>query len=327
MGRSCGGMEFNMYNLYFSACDENGGIYHYRFDGQNAPVFEKVYKCDSPMYAIAGENRKLHVILRKPFADGTSGVISYDICGDASLANPTNPQSTKGIVACHLTESDGCIYCVNYLSGSVIKMPDTVDVHTGKGVNQPRQDMPHTHYVSPSPDGKYIFVTDLGLDKIFVYDKNLSVISTVDMPSGHGPRHLAFHEDGKTVFCVNELASTVSVLDYADDVLTLKETTSPLAKSAGNTAAAIRAVGNSIFVSHRGDDTVTELNYDGSLSLKRVYSAYGKGPRDIWVTENTVICTNEKSGNVTFVSRTDGELMYELSMPSPIGVLCTEDEK
>ena len=82
----------------------------------------------------------------------------------------TKPQSTKGIVACHLAESDGSIYCVNYLSGSVIKMPDTVDTHSGHGINPKRQDAPHTHYVCESPDGKYIFVTDLGIDKIFVYN-------------------------------------------------------------------------------------------------------------------------------------------------------------
>lgn len=316
-----------MYNLYFSSCDKDGGIYHYSFDEHNAPVFKEVYQCDSPMYAILGKNNKLRVILRKPFEDGTSGIISYDICRDASLKNPTKPQTTKGVVACHLAESDGSIYCVNYLSGSVIKLPNTIDVHTGKGVNQPRQDMPHTHFVSPSPDGKYILVTDLGIDKIFIYDKNLKIISSVDMPSGHGPRHLAFHADGKTVFCVNELASTVSVLDYADGRLTLKGTTRPLAKSDGNTAAAIRVTGNSVFVSHRGDDTITELVCDGALpSLKRTYSAYGKGPRDIWITKNTIICTNENSDNVTFVSRTDGKLMFELSMPSPIGVLCVEGQ-
>ncbi len=311
-----------MNNLYFSACSDNGGIYHYYFDGKSAPVFEKVYSCPMPMYAVEGANNKLHVILRRPFKDDTSGVISYNIGADGKLANPTKPQSTKGVVACHITEADDAIYCVNYLSGSVIKMPDILDLHKGKGVNQLRQDMPHTHYVSPSPDGKYIFVTDLGIDKIFVYDKDLNVISTNDITAGHGPRHLAFHEDGKTVFCVNELASTVSVLKYSDGKLTLIETTGPLAKSENNTAAAIRVIGNNIFVSHRGDDTVTELIYDGHLSLLRTYSAYGNGPRDMWVTENMIIITNEKSDNVTFVSRETGELVHEISMPTPIGVLC-----
>ena len=311
-----------MHDLYFSACAQDGGIYHYKFDGTSAPTLADICKCPMPMYAVKGKE-KIHVLLRAPFDDNnTSGLVSYDIGQDGKLENPGEICSTKGVVACHLAEVDGDVYCVNYLSGSVIKMPDTVDVHAGKGVNQPRQDMPHTHYVSSTPDGKYILVTDLGIDKIFVYDKNLNVMSTVDMPQGHGPRHLAFHDDGTTVFCVNELASTVSTLKYSDGKLTLIETSEPLVNTEGNTAAAIRVDKNSVFVSHRGDNSVSELEYNGSLNYKRTYSAYGKGPRDMWVTDSMLILTNERSDNVTFISRNTGELLYELEMPSPIGVIC-----
>ncbi|MDD6735438.1 MAG: beta-propeller fold lactonase family protein [Clostridiales bacterium] len=316
-------MEIYMYDLYFSACAEDGGIYHYRFDGSNAPELAGICKCPMPMYAIRGKD-KLHALLRAPFNDNTSGLVSYDIGIDGTPENPGKILSTKGIVACHLAEVDGNVYCVNYLSGSVIKMPDTVDVHKGRGVNQPRQDMPHTHYVSGSPDGKYILVTDLGIDKIFVYDKNLNIISTVDIPAGHGPRHLAFHDDGRTVFCVNELASTVSVLKYSDGELTLVETTDSLAGTEDNTAAAIRVEKNSVFVSNRGDNSVSELEYDGRLHYRRTYSSYGKDPRDMWVTEKMLILTNQTSNNVTFVSRKTGELLYELGMPCPISVLCIE---
>lgn len=315
------------YNLYFSASGDGGGIYHFKSDGSGNIEPVKKYPLDKPMFLIVS-GKKLHCILRAPFADSDfSGLVSFDIGENGELLNMTKPQSTKGIVACHLAESDGSIYCVNYLSGSVIKMPDTVDTHSGHGVNPKRQDAPHTHYVCESPDGKYIFVTDLGIDKIFVYNKDLTVRSTVDMPAGHGPRHLICAPDGAAVYCVNELESTLSRLNYSDGTLTLCATVKSLPADfhGTNTAAAIRIDGDRVYISQRGLDAISVMNVaDENMSLETVIPAQGNGPRDLWVDEDVFICTNENSDSVTVLDRKDGSLIFKFNMEAPISVICTK---
>lgn len=315
------------YNIYFSASGEGGGIYHYASDGRGGIELVKKYPLDKPMFLIVC-GKKLHCILRAPFKDSDcSGLVSFDIGEGGELLNMTEPQSTKGIVACHLAESDGSVYCVNYLSGSVIKMPDTVDVHSGHGINAVRQDAAHTHYVCESPDGKYMFVTDLGLDKIFVYNKDLTVKSTVDMPAGHGPRHLICAPDKTTVYCVNELESTLSRLKYSDGVLTLCDTVPSLPAdfSGKNTAAAIRLDGERVYISHRGLDAISVMNVSAETPfLEKTIPVCGKGPRDLWVDEDVFICTNENSDSVTVLDRRDGSLIYTFNMEAPISVFCTK---
>ena len=304
-------------NFYIASCTKDGGIYRIDENG----IIAK-YPCDRPMYMIKNGD-KLHTVLRESFPDGSSGVISFEIKENGDLINMTEPESTNGVCGCHLCESDGEIYVVNYLSGNVARVPGITAAHTGCGVNKKRQDTAHTHYVCESPDGKYIFVTDLGIDKIFVYSKDLNEVSNVDIHSGHGPRHLEFYDE-KTVFCVNELMSTVSVLGYADGKLALKGTFDALPEDfdGESIAAAIRCIGNTVYVSNRGHDSVSVMEYDGeALKLVKTVSTYGNGPRDIWVMDNVVICTNEKSNNVTFVSLDTGELISEIKIDSPIAVI------
>ena len=314
------------YNIYVSSCTESGGIYHFKSDGNGSIELKNKYNLDRPMYIIADDNI-LYCLMREAFEDGTSGLVSYEIAKDGSLKERSMPQSTKGVCACHLCKAGENVYCVNYLSGSVIKMPDTMAVHSGKGKDEKRQEAPHTHFVSPSPDGEYIFVTDLGLDKIFVYDKNLNEVSKVSVPEGHGPRHLAFGPDGKTVYCANELKSTVSVLEYSNGRLELKNTYGILPKDfkGESTAAAIRYCGGKIFVSNRGHNSISVLaEQSGILKPEQTIPSGGADPRDFWVDDEVLICTNQTGNNVTVISRKDESLLFEFKIDAPISVYCTK---
>ena len=311
-------------NIYIASCDPKGGVYQYRIDGNGVWQSVGFTPMDRPMYLAAHENT-MYVILRAPFDNDHSGLITYETDADGRLRNPSAIASTKGIVACHHAIVDGCVYGVNYLSGNVIKMPDTVAEHHGSSVHPTRQTAPHTHFVCAAPDDAHLLVTDLGLDKIFVYDKDLNSVSDVDLPQGHGPRHLALHKDGKTVFCVNELRSTVSILEYEAGHLHLRDTVSvlPADCTVESTAAAIRCIGDRVYVSNRGHDSVSVLRFcDGQLSLEKTVPTYGQGPRDIWVEGDWLIATNEVGNNVCCVSLSDGCLLSEIRMKSPLCVLC-----
>lgn len=311
------------FNLYIASCVKDGGILHCRMTGDTlAPV--NFTPLDRPMHMIISDG-KMHILLRAPFETGESGLITFDIAKDGTLVNPSPVISTMGEVACHLTADGGDVYAVNYISGSIFKTPDRLAVHEGSSVHPTRQTSPHTHFVSLTPDGKYLFVTDLGLDRIFVYRKDLSVRSTVAMPAGHGPRHLAFHADGRHVFCANELASTVSLLEYRDGELTLVDTVNALPEdfTGISTVAAIRCVGDRVYVSNRGHDSVSVLDFSGtSLTLRETIPTYGKGPRDFMLADDRIIAANEAGDAVCVVSMADGELVAKLDVPSPVCVLC-----
>jgi len=174
-------------------------------------------------------------------------------------------------------------------------------------------------------DREYLFVTDLGLDRIFVYRKDLSVKSTVAMPAGHGPRHLAFYADSCHVFCANELASTVSLLEYHSGELVLVDTVNALPEdfTGISTAAAIRCVGDRVYVSNRGHNSVSVLDFSReALTLRETIPTYGKGPRDFVIADDRIIAANEAGDAVCVVSIDNGSLTSKLDVPSPICVLC-----
>lgn len=317
-----------MTNIYIASCVKGGGIYHYTLSENNVLDFCEKTTLDEPMYMII-RNEKMYILLRQPDEKTNfSGELSIDIDGTGKLFAPSRIISTKGVVACHLEVSDDNIYAVNYVSGSVIKLPDTLVTHSGHGLHKVRQAAPHTHFVHASPDGKYILVTDLGLDKIFVYDKDLKLVSEVSIPSGHGPRHLAFSSDGKIVYCVNELGSSVSILSYSDGKLNLKNTISALPKdfSGDNISAAIRIKDNYLYVSNRGHNSISvfEIKDSYNIVLKECVDCGGNSPRDFNIIDDVLICTNEKSDNVTVFKLNNyiPEIISEseLNIPSPLCV-------
>lgn len=310
--------------FYIASCVKDGGVYLCEYSNGAVNIIDKT-PMDMPMYMLIEDN-KMYVLLKGPFADNDeSGLVTYDINPDGTLCNPSEVISTKGKCACHLCLSDESVYCTNYVSGSVVKLPEgKLSVHSGKGVDLVRQESAHTHFVCETPDKNYILATDLGLDKIFVYDKDLSIVSTVDMPKGHGPRHLIFHDDATTLFCVNELKSTVSVLKYNSGELKLIGTTSALPEGYnGKTiAAAIRTDGNYVYTSNRGHDSISIMEYkNDSLSLLKNVHTYGANPRDFWNYDDIFLCTNQNGNNVTLVSKADGNLLTEIAIPEPLAVL------
>ena len=314
-----------MKHLYFCACTEDGGVYHYTLENDSLTFCEKV-DLDKPMY-IAIEGQKAYVILKETDPETKFGAaISFDIDEKGRLVNPQKPIPSMGIVPCHLSVVNGEVYTVNYLSGNVVKLPDTVSVHSGKGPHPTRQTEAHTHFVSPTPDGKYILCTDLGIDSIFTYTRDLKQAFVAKVPDGYGARHLAFSDDGKLVYCVNELVSSVSVFDYDDGKLTYLDTYDCLPDfKEKNTAAAIRIKGKYLYISNRGADTIARLEINGkALRLLENTPCGGKNPRDFLIVDDLMFSTNEFTNDVTILKLKDGKPELtdkKLDMPNPLCVI------
>ena len=301
------------YNLYISSCHENGGIYHCNLNRNGEIEICDKLSLPKVMYTVI-KNNSLYAILRSPFSENNdSGIVRIDLCENGSMRTVGEIHSTKGEVGCHLYADNDDLYAVNYISGSVIKLPDTLVIHKGKSVNITRQNAPHTHYINVSPNGKYIYVTDWGTDKIYTYDKNLNCINTTSASLGAGPRHLAFSDDGRYAFCVNELSSTVAMYKISDDKLILVDEKSTLfGGNPESTEAAVRCKGKFVYASNRGDDSVVELSFDEKgLKQEKRYDCGGKSPRDFDIIEDLIICTNELSDNVSVINK-NGEILSEL---------------
>ena len=291
-------MEKNVH-LYIASCAEDGGIYHYKTEAGKLTK-EEFLPLKNPMYMTISDGR-LYCVLNDPF-DGSkeSGVVSIEL-KNGSFGECSAPVRTNGEEGCHLCLSDGKIYVANYTSGNLCRLPDLVVQHRGHSVNAERQGEAHTHCIIPTPDGK-LCVTDLGTDEIIVYDKDLTPLSRVPQTPGVGPRHLIFSEDGKRLYCVNELISGVSVFSYQDGELTYQNTFSSLPKeiSGESFAAAIRLYQGKVYVSNRGDDSIAVFEEnDGDLGAPAFVKTGGHFPRDFFIIEDMLLSANEFSDTVT----------------------------
>ncbi|MBE7046993.1 MAG: lactonase family protein [Ruminococcaceae bacterium] len=312
-----------MRNLYIASCTEDGGVFRYSFDHEGNMKFQDKVSLSMPMY-MKIYDEKMYALLRAPFDDDRSGLVTFDIENTGALINPSEIVSTMGEVACHLSVSQKGIYVANYISSTVTKMPSLKVFHSGKGVNKVRQSVAHPHFVSLTPDNKYLCVCDLGLDAVITYDWDLNEISRTFVPKGHGARHLVFSDDGKYAFTANEIMSTVTAFKYYDGEFECIDTISGIKEEdLSSTSAAIRYNNGYIYVSNRGNDTISKISFDvNRLELMEEYFVYGKSPRDFIIHNDYIICTNELSNTVSVLCEKDNKvtLVNKINIDRPLCV-------
>lgn len=316
-------------SFYIAACAENGGVYHCHLAENGTLQVCDMLPLVRPMY-LAYENGMLYVLLLDLPNGNGSALVTVPLHADGSFGAPSAPVPTQGQEACHLDVHNGTVYAVNYHSGNVIRMPNTVVTHTGHSVHTVRQTAPHTHFVKRTPNGNALFVADLGTDTVYTYDLQLNLLHTAQVPLGHGCRHLAYAENGKTVYCANELASTVSIFSNENGRLTLQDTVAALPPefSGNSTIAAIRTFGNYVYVSNRGHDSITRFAvHENSLQLLECTPCGGCSPRDFDIFDDWLICTNEHGNNVTVFRLCDGKPIQQtdtLPLPRPLCVIAVD---
>ena len=301
---------------------EGGGVYKYAFDEKGTLEKRAYLPCDRPMYAV-NDGKRLHILLRSPFSDSENS--GYFSC-KTDFSNRTEVKNTLGKCACHLAADGNDTYIVNYLSGNIVKNCSLSREHKGKGVNLSRQEMPHTHFAAFTPDKKNVLCCDLGLDTVFVYDRNLSEVSRSKVPDGYGVRHLVFSENGHIVYAVNELVPSVAVFSFDGKRLALQNTVNLPCEKKNSTAAAIRLSqgGKTLYVSIRGENAVFVFNiYGEKLQLKTLFDCGGDSPRDFDVLGDTLICCNENSNNVAVINAKEDRIVESICLQHPLCVSAT----
>ena len=217
--------------------------------------------------------------------------------------------------------------------GSLSQPVDRIDYKDKKfGTRGPvaaRQDVPHPHSTRISPDNRFLLVNDLGSDEISVFAIDPltarlgpPTLYTNDRP-GSGPRHLAFHPNGRWVYSINEIDSTIDLFLL---VCTTSSRTNPLGllvhdgtsvstldpkfPAAKNTAAEVEVSpdGRFLYASNRGEDSLVVFSIaqlDGALTLIQRIPCGGKTPRHFTLdpTGKWILCGNQDSATVTVFRR------------------------
>jgi 6-phosphogluconolactonase len=218
------------------------------------------------------------------------------------------------------------VIVANYGGGSVAVIPVAEDgqlgpasdfvQHAGHSASADRQSSPHAHCITLSPDGKFVFVCDLGLDQVvaYKYDAEAGKLTPNDPPfaklkPGAGPRHMAFGPDGRFAYVLNELNSTVTAFAYdaARGALEELQTVSTLPDhfDGQNSTAeiAVHPSGKYLYASNRGHDSVVLFEIDGAagtLTYVEDQSTGGRTPRHFALDAKGghLIMANQNSGTL-----------------------------
>ena len=220
--------------------------------------------------------------------------------------------------------------------GRLGDLADHVEL-TGTGPDPVRQASAHAHMITSDPVTGDILVTDLGSDTILVYaldhEGRLTpkTAAHVNAVPGAGPRHLAFHPDGRHLFVVNELDSTVCALRREDDrwVVADRVPTWPAEAGGQNLAGAIRVTpsGRHVLVSNRGHDSLAVLRFDpdtSALSPVGFAPDAGECPRDFIVAPDGrhVIVAGQDSDHLASYEFDDESgalrLLHSTVAPTPV---------
>ena len=223
---------------------------------------------------------------------------------------------------CYISVSPGndFLLVANYGSGSVavVKLgkdgiPESIAHSILYETKAP--DVSHPHMISHDPAGKRVYVTDLGLDRIMVYDLDNSTgkliavnNGVVDLPEGSGPRHFTFNSDGSKMYVINELGSTTMVFDVNDkECLKLLQTSKTMQTDfkGKNYCADIHLGkdGKYLYGSNRGENNIVifKIEEDGLLSSAGYVSCGGDWPRNFAIAPsgNFLLVGNQRSDQIS----------------------------
>ena len=351
------------FGTYTGGPAKSEGIYVSRFDTATgklaAPVLAAAAKSPS-FLAMHPTLPVLYAVSEVAGDDGkqSGAVLSFAIDEAAGTLTPMNHQPSGGGGPCHVSvdRTGRVVLAANYGGGSVICLglaangslkpvvtgkPGGFIQHEGTGPNPQRQAGPHGHSINPSADGRFAVACDLGTDQVLVHALDVGRATLTPHGVGRGtpgagPRHFAFHPDGRYGYAVNELDLTVTAFafDPQAGTLTAIQSLSTLPADVTDTKGFSTAEvvahpgGRFLYASNRGHDSIAMYTIDqgtGRLTFLGTEPIRGKTPRNFAIdpTGRFLLAAGQNSHTVTVfaIDGETGKLSFtgqSIDVPSPV---------
>ncbi len=367
----------NKYLLFVGTYTEKDskGIYAYSFDAASAELTSLGVAAETvnPSFlAIDPTNRFLYAVNEVQTYKGarTGAVSAFAIDRKNGKLALLNQVASQGADPCYIAFDKTGKYALvaNYTGGTVAAFPVQSDGRIGEasavlhdtgtlGPNKERQDAPHSHWIEASAHNRYVYVSDLGLDRVLIYafDAAKGTLTKGASPSssaksgapdagdsfsatlapGTGPRHAAFSKDGDFMYVLGELDSAVTVFsnDQKETFHSMQRISGLPARFSGRNDAAeivIHPNGKFLYTSNRGHDSIALFSIDnknGTLTLVEHFPTQGKEPRNFEIdpTGKFLFAANQETNNIVVfrIDQSTGKLSptgKTLSVPAPVSL-------
>ena len=327
------------FGTYTGEKSTSKGIYVSRLEGASGVLTapELVAETANPSYlAVHPAGKWVYAANEvRSFGDKETGSVSaFAVDGATGRLSALNQESSGGRGAVHLIvdKAGHNVLVANYGGGSAAVLPIAPDgalkpatafvQHTGSGFDKRRQSAPRAHSINLDPGNRFVYVPDLGLDKVMIYrfDGERGTMVANDPPfaqmrPGDGPRHFAFHPEGRFAYVINEMGLTITAFaaDPQRGALSEVETVSTLrfgesAQEGFSTAdVQVHPSGRFLYGSNRGHDTIVAFEIDrksGKLRYVEHEPTQGNGPRAFGIdpTGRYLLAANQRSDSVVVFS-------------------------
>ncbi|MGN7513582.1 MAG: lactonase family protein [Allomuricauda sp.] len=338
--------EKPMYTLFVGTYTDGDseGIYTYTFDANTGELSNKklAAKLTNPSYlAISKDKKNLYAVQETADFDSLGGgVTAFSL--NMGILELQNSMGTQGAHPCHVSLSgDGQLAVANYTGGnvSIFSLNDDGSLAENPQIidHKPLDSVKtsHAHMAQFNADG--LMVTDLGLDAVKRYKKKGGKFSPAEQYSlpfedGAGPRHFTFGENGRLLYVINELNSTISVFEKGTkgNYKEVQVVPTLAADFDGESFCAdlhLSPDGKFLYGSNRGENTIVIFAVDptsGQLELVGRESVHGDWPRNFSMdpTGEFLLVANKKTSNIVVFKRDkeNGTLTFlnEINHPNPV---------
>ena len=321
------GQKIFLYAGSYSDKDSTG-LYVFAFDIKTGIISEVIhrYKISNPSFLCISNNKKYLFAIGE---NQEGSVTSYKIDARSGSLSYLNTQRSDGSGPCYVHTDHNDRWCIigHYGSGDGSVLP----ILTGGKLGPTTQSFrhmtddtqksinPRVHSINIAPNNKDVFVPDLGLDKIlhFMLDSKSGFLKPAPnpytaLPKGSGPRHFAFHPQGKYVYCILEYTSKINVYKYLKGGLKEISTVSTLPDnySGKNSCADVHVSpdGRFVYGSNRGHNSIAIFSVHkttGALTFVGHQSTFGDFPRNFVIdpSGNFLLVANQKSNNIQIFRR------------------------
>ncbi len=298
------------------------GIYVFEFNPQTGSLSKhSIAKTGNPSFlAVSNDGKFVYSV--NEFDEGAVSAFAFD--KKAGTLSFINSQKSNGSSPCYvsLDKTGKWLFCGNYSSGDLGLFPIESNhsigslkqfiKHSGSGPVPDRQGSPHVHCAIVSNDNKFLFVPDLGVDKVMIYpfnatsgilDERKKMFATVD--PGGGPRHIIFSKNNKYAYLIEEMSGCARVFEQKNGTLKLIQKIYKLDSKESNAGADIHLSpdGRFLYMSQRSNSTIQIFKVNsksGKIGYMGAQSTMGNFPRNFTIhpSGNFLLVANQLSNDI-----------------------------